>query len=41
MKESDVLFHKGMELLRNGEYRKAEETFHKAKELANRETIVL
>lgn len=41
MKESDVLFRKGMEFLRNGEYRKAEETFNRAKELANRETAAL
>jgi Flp pilus assembly protein TadD len=41
MKESDLLFRKGMDLLRNGDYRRAEETFNRAKELANKETATL
>ena len=41
MKESDMLFRKGMEFLRNGDYRKAEEIFNKAKDLANRETAAI
>lgn len=41
MKESDVLFKKGMEMLRSGEYKKAEELFIKAREIArgNRQII--
>ncbi len=33
MRETDVLFKKGMEMLKRGEYRKAEMIFHKAKEI--------
>jgi uncharacterized protein HemY len=36
MNESDTLFRKGMEMLRSGEYKKAEELFCRAKELAAR-----
>jgi len=35
MRESEILYRKGLELLRLGEYRKAEETFSKARELAD------
>lgn len=31
MKESDVLFQKGMEMLKSGQYKQAEELFRKAR----------
>jgi TolA-binding protein len=34
MKESDVLFQKGMELLKSGQYKQAEELFRKARATA-------
>jgi tetratricopeptide (TPR) repeat protein len=37
MRESDILYNKGLELLRQGEYRKAEEIFSKARELSDNE----
>ena len=33
MKESDILFQQGMELLKTGQYKKAEEVFNKAKNI--------
>ena len=41
MHESDILYNKGLELLRLGEYRRAEETFSKARELSEREKKAL
>lgn len=36
MKESDILFQKGMEMLKAGEYKRAEETFCKARSIAEK-----
>ena len=41
MRESEILYSKGLELLRQGEYRRAEETFSKARELSDSEKNAL
>ena len=41
MRESEVLYCKGVDYLRLGDYRKAEETFSKARELSEQEKTAL
>lgn len=36
MKESDILFSRGMEMLKSGDYKKAEELFIKAREMVKK-----
>ncbi len=38
-KEADVLFRQGMELLKNGDYKRAEEVFPRARDIAGKELL--